>query len=433
MNRSRRTARRPADVPGLSVRSAAATMLDRVLVDGALLEETSGSGPDRAAARALADLTLRRLGQIDDVLARFVERTPKGAAQQILRLMAAELLFAGTAPHAAVDTAVRLARAEKRTARTSGLINAVGRRIAEQGASIVARQDAVALDMPAWLRRRLSRDWGAAAAEAMAVAHLQVPPHDLTLAVAADAAPLAAETGGEILPTGSLRLPGRPQISALPGYDQGAWWVQDAAAALPARLLGDVAGRQVLDLCAAPGGKTLQLAALGARVTALDLSEPRLARLEDNLARCGLAAETVAADLLEWQPGRLFDAVLLDAPCSASGTIRRHPDLPLRTDGSGVAGLARLQAQMLDRAAALVAPGGTLVYCTCSLFCEEGEMQVPDFIERSSGFARSPVSEADGIPPEFVTPDGNMRTRPDQWAERGGLDGFFAARFVRQL
>lgn len=430
LTRRRRHAPRPADAPGLAERRAAAAMLGRVLADGAVLEERAGTGPERAAARGLADLTLRRLGQIDAILGAFLERWPKGPALQILRLMTAELLFAGTPAHAAVDTAVRLARAGKGTVRMAGLVNAVGRRVAAGGPQMMAAQDTAALNMPPWLRKRLVRDWGAETAAAIAAAHLMAPPHDLTLAAPEDAGPMAGETGAVVLPTGTLRLPGRPQISALPGYGQGAWWVQDAAAALPVRLFGDVAGQAVLDLCAAPGGKTLQLAAAGADVTALDVSEDRLTWLADNLTRCNLRAEIVAADLMTWAPGRLFDAVLLDAPCSATGTVRRHPDLPLRVDGSGVPGLARRQAEMLERAAVLVAPGGTLVFCTCSLFRAEGEDQVPAFLDRNTGFDLFPV---DGeVPPEFRTAEGTMRTRPDQWAELGGLDGFFAARFRRR-
>ena len=404
-------------------------MLNRVLEAGAPLEERAGSAVERAAARSLADLTLRRLGQIDAVLDGFVRRPPKGQARQILRLMAAELLFAGTPAHAAVDTAVRLARSAGPTAKLAGLINAVGRRLAADGRALVAGQDAAALNMAPWLRKRLVRDWGEEITAAIARVHLTPPPHDLTMREPADAAALAAETGGRLLPTGSVRLPGRPQISAMPGYRRGAWWIQDAAAALPVRLLGDVAGRSVLDLCAAPGGKTLQLTAGGANVTALDVSEARMARLTDNLARCDLQAEVVAADLMDWAPGRCFESVLLDAPCSASGTVRRHPDLPLRTDGSGVARLARLQADMLDRAAALVAPGGSLVFSTCSLFRQEGEDQVPAFLERKPDFSLAPLRHE--VPAEFRTTDGTLRTRPDLWPELGGLDGFFAARFVR--
>lgn len=406
--------------------------MSRVLGEGDVLEEQAGTGAERAAARGLADLTLRRLGQIDAVLGKFVDRKPKGPGQAILQVMAAELLFAGTAPHAAVDTAVRVAQSGRGTSRLAGLINAVGRRISEGGADIVAKHDAARLNAPDWLWSRLKRDWGAETARAIVEAHLVPAPHDLSLANSADCDALAAELGARTMPTGSLRLPDRPQISTLPGYEAGAWWVQDAAAAIPARLLGVVNGKTALDLCAAPGGKTLQLAAAGAQVTALDISEDRLVRLRENLDRCGQTAEVVAADLMEWAPGRTFDAVLLDAPCSATGTIRRHPDLPRRGDGRGIDRLAESQAAMLDSAAKLTAPGGRLVYCTCSMVKAEGEAQVTPFLERNPEFALDPIQREE-VPSDLLTMRGTLRTRPDQWAEFGGLDGFFAARFTRRL
>lgn len=418
---------------GLTARRAALSLLDSVLLNGAMLDDArgNGTGAEKAEARGLADLTLRRLGQIDDVLSRFVDRAPAGTGQQILRLMAAELLFAGTAPHAAVDLGVRLTRASKGTGRLAGLVNAVGRRVSEQGPGIVAQQDEAALGMPKWLAKALSKDWGPAVQRAIAAAHLAPAPHDLTLKVEGDTAPLAAETGGAILPTGSLRLPGRPQISALPGFETGAWWVQDAAAALPVRLLGGVDGRRALDLCAAPGGKTMQLAAGGANVTAVDITPERMERLHQNLTRTGLTAETVVADALTWQPEGAFDAIVVDAPCSATGTIRRHPDLAQRTDGKGLDKLMAMQAELMDRAFGWLSPDGVMVYCTCSLLRAEGEGQLRRFLERTPGARLDPIGEADPIPPEFVTKAGALRTRPDLWAEHGGLDGFFAARIRR--
>ncbi len=241
---------------------------------------------------------------------------------------------------------------------------------------------------------------------------------------------LAQELDARALPTGSLRLPGRPQLTALPGFSAGAWWVQDAAAALPARLVPSPEGKRVLDLCAAPGGKTMQLAAAGARVTALDASAPRMGRLRENLGRTGLEAETVVADALHWQAEAPFDAVLLDAPCTATGTIRRHPELPYRADGRGLPALVELQRRLLDRAWGCVAPGGVLMFCTCSLFKAEGEAQAAEFAARAAGAVAMPVG-ADEVPAEFVS-GGWLRTRPDQWVDRGGVDGFFAARFRRE-
>ena len=419
--------------PGLTARQGALALLSAVLDRGAMPDEAglAGTPAERAEARGLADLTLRRLGQTDALLGRFVQRMPRPPVAHVLRLMAAELVFAGTAPHAAVDLAVRLAQ-RGRGAGFAGMVNAVGHRLAEEGAEIAAAQDAARLNAPGWLWGRLSSDWGGAATRAIATAHLAGAPVDLTPRDPAGAETLAAALGATLLPTGTLRLTHRPQISALPGFAEGAWWAQDAAAALPARLVPAPAGKRVLDLCAAPGGKTLQLAAAGAKVTALDLSEARMGRLAENLARTGLTAECITADALDWTPQRPFDAVLLDAPCSATGTIRRHPDMPWRRGGPDVKGLAELQSRLFDRAAEWVAPGGTLVFCTCSLLKAEGEDQARGLAVRHPDFAPLPLTPGEaGIPPRFLTPGGELRTRPDFWPEHGGLDGFFAARLRR--
>jgi 16S rRNA (cytosine967-C5)-methyltransferase len=425
-------------VPGLVARQAALSLIGSVLDRGDMLDEAGmrGSPAERAEAHGLADLTLRRLGQIDAVLERFVDKMPKTPVNHILRLMAAELIFAGTAPHAAVDLGVRMVKRVRGAAKFSGMVNAVGRRLAEHGTEIASGQDAARLNTPEWLWQGLTADWGEDAAHAMAVAHLTPAPHDLTLANAAGAE--ALEIAAAVLPSGSLRLKNRPQISALPGFTEGAWWLQDAAASLPARLIPMPDTKRVLDLCAAPGGKTLQLAAAGGRVTALDISTRRIGRVAENLARTGLTAEIVVADALGWTPEQPFDAILLDAPCSSTGTIRRHPDLARRfgggsgggQDGIDLAALTGLQGRLLDRAAGWLAPGGVLVFCTCSLFRAEGEDQAHAFLERNGGFERLPIAAGEAsIPPEFVAPEGDLRTRPDFWAERGGIDGFFAARF----
>ena len=433
--RARQKSENAAAVPGLAARRGALFLIGSVLDRGSMLHDAglTGGAAERAEARGLADLTLRRLGQVDDALGRLVARMPAPPVLHALRLMAAELMFGGTAPHAAVDLAVRLVKEARGGARFAGLVNAVGRRLAQDGAGIAARQDAARLNTPSWLWEALALDWSEAAARSMAEAHLVPAPIDLTARDAAEAEALAATLGAEVLPSGTLRLPGRPQISTLPGYDRGAWWVQDAAAALPARLIPEPAGRRVLDLCAAPGGKTMQLAAAGARVTAVDLSARRMEWLGENLARTGLAADCVVADALDWTPEAPFDAVLLDAPCSSTGTIRRHPDLPRRIGGMDVSGLVDLQARLLDRAAGWVAPGGVLVFCTCSLLRAEGETQARRFLARRGDFERMPVAPGEaGIPEEFITAQGDLRTRPDQWGGLGGLDGFFAARFRRR-
>lgn len=431
---TRRGSRPEPETPGLVARQGALALLIAVLDRSAMPADSvlAGTPAERAEAHGLADLTLRRLGQIDALLDRFLLRMPRPPVLHVLRLMAAELVFAGTAPHAAVDLAVRLARQGRGGAGVAGLVNAVGHRLAVEGPEIAAAQDSARLNTPGWLWGRLSSDWGTATARAIATAHLAGATVDLTPRDPAGAEALAAALGATLLPTGTLRLALRPQISALPGFAEGAWWAQDAAAALPARLIHDPAGMRVLDLCAAPGGKTLQLAAAGAAVTALDRSEGRMARLSANLARTRLAADCMVADALGWSPEAPFDAVLLDAPCTATGTIRRHPDLPWRSGGPDVKGLAELQSRLLDRAAAWVVPGGMLVFCTCSLLKVEGEDQARGFLARHEDFVRMPVAAGEaGIPAAFLTAQGDLRTRPDFWSDGGGIDGFFAARFRR--
>ena len=428
-----KTTRTPrSEVPGLAARAAALSLLDNILLDGQMLEEARGAKDPaiRAEARGLADITLRRLGQIDEILGQFIDRMPKGSGLQILRLMAAELVFKGTPAHAAVDLAVRLSRSNKRTSRLAGMVNAVGRKVAAAGQEIAADQDEAALNMPGWLSHALAQDWGSAAQANIAAAHLIPAPHDLTLKQSGDLGVMAAEVGAHALPNGSLRLTDRPQISTLPGYEAGAWWVQDAAATLPVRLLGDVAGQTVLDLCAAPGGKTLQLAAAGAKVTAVDISERRLGRVSENLSRTHLQAEIITADILQWAPEIPPDAILLDAPCSATGTLRRHPDLAHRGNPKRQRHLHDLQAAMLDRAFEWLPPKGTLVFCTCSLLKSEGEDQVEAFLERTPEATILPC-DPKVIPAEFITARGTLRTRPDQWIDLGGLDGFFACAMTR--
>lgn len=378
---------------------------------------------DRARAQALATTTLRHLGRIDAFLDHFLSRRPPPPALDALRLAAAELRIDGIPPHAAVDAAVRLVSATGKGKPLTGLVNAVARRLAEAGTLWDTIPEA---PLPDWLARPLVAAWGAEIATRIAAAGHRPPPTDLTPRDPATAASLAAELGATLLPTGSLRLAAQGRISGLPGYDAGAWWVQDAAAALPARLLPDIAGRRVLDLCAAPGGKTLQLAAAGGRVTALDLSEARLARLRANLERTGLGAEVVAADALAWTPAAPYDAILLDAPCTASGTLRRHPDLAwLPRDP---APLATLQAALLERAWRWLAPGGHLVFCTCSLFPAEGEERVARFLaDHPEAALVRPDPARLGIDPSWIDAAGALRLRPDFWPDLGGLDGFYAA------
>ena len=334
-----------------------------------------------------------------------------------------EICAEGAAAHGVVNSAVEIMKATEAYRRHAGLVNAVLRKVAASGVDWAALPVPT---LPKWLRKPLIADFGKAVVAEMEAVQAGLPPLDIT--VKTDETALAAQLGAQVLPTGSLRLAGAGQVTAMPGYDDGAWWVQDAAAAMPVRILDPQPGERVLDLCAAPGGKTLQLAAAGAAVMAVDASARRMERVSENLARTGLSAEIIVADALEWQPDASFDAILLDAPCSATGTLRRHPDLPFAKDGSEFPALFELQRQLIDRAWGWVKPGGRMVYCTCSLLIDEGEEQLRD------ARARHPEMQVDrtapvrpGIEPAWIDADGGLRLRPDYWAEIGGIDGFYIA------
>lgn len=390
---------------------------------------------DRAFLRALTATTLRRKGELDCVISAFLTKplpSSAGLAGAILLTGAAQLLFMETAPHAAIDLAVTIAAGDKDARHFAKVINAVLRKVATEGAAIATGLDQPRANTPDWLWRRWEAAYGEEGARGIARAHLEEPPLDLS--VKADALGWAERLFGKLLPTGTVRIEyPRGAVEDLPGYAEGAWWVQDAGARLPVLLLGDVAGQRVLDLCAAPGGKTAQLASSGAIVTAVDRSPKRVATLRANLDRLGLKAEIVTADAGAFETDCLYDAVLLDAPCSATGTIRRHPDLPYIKDEAQIANLAAVQARLLDRAAGLVRPGGLLIYCTCSLEREEGAEQIERFLESAPGFRRA------GVRPEelagqaqFVTEAGDLRTHPGMpIGGAAGLDGFFAARLLR--
>ncbi len=412
----------------LTARRAALGLLLRVTEDRRLMSDLLPGAlqdlapEDRARAQRLALTVLRWMDRADRMLGPFLKARPQPAVLHLLRLGLVEMAVDGAAPHGVVDSAVSLARERSDSARAAGLVNAVLRRVAGR----LGQWDGLPVPrLPKWLRKRLLAVYGKAAVEAMEAAHAAGAPLDLT--AREDAAAVAAQVGGVVLPTGSVRLAAARQVSALPGYAAGDWWVQDAAAALPARVLAPRPGERVLDLCAAPGGKTLQLAAAGAAVTALDISAKRLERLAENLARTRMAADCIAADALHWTPAAPFDAVLLDAPCTATGTIRRHPDLPYAKDGTELAALADLQAALIDRAAGVLRPGGRLVYCTCSLLPEEGEAQVAAALKRRSDLAPDPAAlDLPGIEPAWRGEAG-LRLRTDYWADRGGMDGFFVA------
>ncbi len=423
----------------MSARRAAAELLVAVMERGQGLDDALATTPsfaalagrDRAFARALVGAGLRRLGGVNAVLGRFLERPlPESAAhaRALLHLGAAQLLVLGTPAHAAVGETVETANAMREARGFAKLINAVLRRVAREGAALLAALPPGA-DLPDWLYARWRAAYGERA-QAIAQALLLEPPLDLS--VKSDAAAWAEKLGGVLTPTGSVRLrsPQARGLDALPGFVEGAWWVQDAAAALPARLLGDVAGKRVLDLCAAPGGKTLQLAAAGALVTAVDKSEARLNRLRENLARTKLNAEIICADALAFSAGP-FDAILLDAPCSATGTLRRHPEIAWQRRPNDLRALMQLQEQLLGACAGLLKPNAPLVYAVCSLEPEEGPGVTAQALQQ--GWARAPLAAGE-IPgaAAFLTPEGDLRTLPSHWNDTGGLDGFYAARLVRR-
>jgi 16S rRNA (cytosine967-C5)-methyltransferase len=429
-----RTTAQP-DGSGAAARGAAIALLEGVLGRHRTLEDALDALPplearDRGFAHLLAATVLRRLGTLDAVIEPYLRRPPPEAVRHALRIGAAQLLLLGTPPHAAVGATVAAVRALPKGAAFTGLANAVLRRIAAEGAAALDGLDGPRLDTPDWLWRSWHDAYGAETARAIATAHQREAPLDLTLKPGEDAAGWAERLGAEVLPTGSLRLAAEVRVPDLPGFAAGAWWVQDAAAALPARLLRARPGERVIDLCAAPGGKTAQLAAAGARVCAVERSPERAARLRANLARLGLAAEVIEADAATWRPSEPADAVLLDAPCTATGTIRRHPDILRLKRAADAASLAALQDALLANAAAMLRPGGRLVYAVCSLQAEEGE----GAIARMAAPLRHDPIATDELPglPEAVTREGFLRTTPALWPERGGMDGFFAARLVRR-
>jgi 16S rRNA (cytosine967-C5)-methyltransferase len=437
---------RPTDARATDARAVAVALLRAVLRRNLPLDDALAGNPgfaalsqrDRAFARLITATTLRRLGQIDALIAGCLDSALPGEAsrvEDILRIGTAQLAFLGTPAHAAVDRTVALVQG-RRIARYRALVNAVLRRLAREAPDLVAEHDAARLNTPDWLWLAWSETHGEDTCRRIAECHLGEAPLDIT--VKGDAAAWAERLEAEQLPTGTLRRAAGGRIEDLAGYDEGQWWIQDAAAALPASVLmaafaDGLAGRHVADLCAAPGGKTAQLAAAGARVSAVDTSAARIGRLGGNLARLGLEAALVVADATTWQAEQPFDAVLLDAPCSGTGTIRRHPDIARLKSPGDVARLAALQRRLLDAAGEMVAPGGVLVYAVCSLQPEEGAAQIAAFLERGAPFARRPIAAAEiGGLDEAVTPSGDLMTLPCHLATRGGLDGFYIARLTRR-
>ena len=439
----------PSEVPGLAARRIAADIVDGVLHKHRTLDDQldgGGAHPglktladrDRALMRRLVATVLRRLGTLGHVLSRLLDKgIPSDAprAQSALQIGAAQILWMDVPDHAAVDLSVRLVQSDRRAARYAGLVNAVLRRCAREGKALIDEVATESQDLPPWLLARWSAHYGETTAQEMALALGHEPSLDLT--VKSDPAQWASRLHGETLPTGTVRMLLHGSVTMLPGFAEGQWWVQDAAAALPARLFGDVKGKSIADLCAAPGGKTAQLAHAGAHVTAVDRSPARVARLRENLARLSLQAETVVADAVEWAgPAEAFDGILIDAPCTSTGTIRRHPDVAWLRQESDIAALAALQQRLLRKSLSLLKPGGTLVYCTCSLEPEEGEQAVAALLAAEPVLRRVPIeaSEVAGLN-EILNRDGDLRTLPchlrNADPKLGGLDGFFAARLVK--
>lgn len=457
MNRRPNRNRKPAgqqeeaqsEKPGFAARKVAADILGNVVhkkrpLDGEL-DPASGhsefralAGNDRALVRAIVGAALRHRGEIDEILDRLLDRRipeKTGRVLDILHVAIAQMLYLDIPDRAAVSLAVDHASADRRARPYKGLVNGVLRRLGREKDEVTADLDAELLNTPDWLWESWREAYGVETAREIAKAHRSEAALDLT--VKSDPQGWADRLEGRVVGAGSVRLVRKGAVEALEGFEDGAWWVQDAAAALPARLLGDLEGLQAADLCAAPGGKTAQLVAAGAEVTAVDISATRLKRLEENMARLGFKVRTIASDLRAFEPEAPFDAILLDAPCSATGTIRRHPDVPWIKKPYDIEKLSEIQADLLDRALAWVRPGGLVVYCTCSLERAEGEAQVEAFLTRQAGKVELvPVDPEDigGLGP-CVTKQGYLRCLPCHQAgsdpETTGMDGFFAARFRR--
>lgn len=411
---------------GVPARKSAVYLLDQILGEGRLMSELLGAGAldklpvdDRARAARLAQDTLRGLERADRILQKHLNKYPPLTVRNALRVGTVELCQ-GAAAHGVVNAMVELVSRHNRLGHLKGLTNAVLRKVAADGPETWNTLRVPRL--PKWLRVPLVQAWGPEAMVAMEAAHFAGAPLDLT--AKADADRVAKATGGTVLPSGSIRIKDAGQVSTMPGFSEGDWWVQDAAAALPVQVLAPQPGEQVLDLCAAPGGKTMQLAAAGADVTAVDDSAGRMARVKENLSRTGLKARLIVEDARETTGD--YDAILLDAPCSATGTIRRHPDLPHAKDGSEFGALIELQEHLIDHAWSLLKPGGRLVFCTCSLLPDEGEVQVDEALLRHADMQ---VDEAalniPGVDEAWRTVEGGLRLRPDYWADLGGMDGFY--------
>ncbi len=424
---------------GLSARIAALNLLNGVLSDQRPMSEMTDAGSDilkklsgseRARAQSLTLSTLRHLEPIDMLLDYYLKKEPPLRVRNILRLCATELLVDGISPHAAIDTAVSITKLGRKTVHIAGLVNAVARKIDGEGRT--HWQDHPTQELPYYLRSIMLEDHGEKVVTMIEEAHVRAVPLDITVKRAEDMAELSDLLEAEVIGDKVLRMQKAGQVSALAGFEEGAWWVQDFAASLPVKCFTGIEGKKVLDLCAAPGGKTLQLTAVGGDVTAVDLSKHRLVRVHENLARTGMAAKVVTADVLTWKPGVEYDAILLDAPCTATGTVRRHPDLPHLKDKAAIISLVTLQKQMLEQAFQWLKPGGQMIYSTCSLLKREGEEQIAEFLAQNKQAAIEPIdADALGVPRDWLTSEGCLRTLPSYWPEKGGMDGFFIAKLVK--
>lgn len=440
----RRPSRPEKDIPLTSAqltRQLAATAVRNVRTDGLPLETVLSALPgyneldprDRAFVRLIAATTFRRDGQLKAVFKPLIRKDPPLFIRAALETAATQILFLGTPPHAAVGETVGMLKSAKATRGFANLANAVLRKVVEEGPKL-AGMEAPRANIPGWIRGAWERGYGRAAVRKSSLQLIKDPPLDLTLKDDSDANTQKwSETlGGDVIMRGTVRLSSIGNVAELEGYEEGAWWAQDVAATLPVRALvkttGDLSGKSVLDLCAAPGGKTMQLAAQGATVTAVDKSESRLTRVHENLKRVQLEAEVICADALEWETEKRFDIVLLDAPCTATGTFRRHPDVLHNRTPKTLSQLVKLQDKLLPRAADLVAPGGWLVFATCSLQPEEGTPRIEKFLENRSDFRLIPISSLPELEmAEDAVKSGTLRTLPHYLENKGGMDGFFIA------
>lgn len=429
----------PRDTNSLISRRVAAFAVKEVLENHNPLEQVlSGQSDynslearDRAFARLIAATTFRRMGQIDAALKPFVRQRPTKLVYAALQTAAAQILYLGTPAHAAVGETVAMLKSRGSSKGFANMANAVLRNVVDKGPNLAGAQPPK-VNIPGWIRGEWERAYGRQAGRKMSAQLMKDPVLDVS--VKTNASDWAVKLGGEAIAAQSVRLGKIGDVTALEGFDAGDWWAQDVAASLPVQLLGDVKGLRVLDMCAAPGGKTMQLAAKGAIVTALDKSEGRLERVKENLDRTKLFAEIICADALEWAPeGDLYDIVLLDAPCSATGTFRRHPDVLYNRSPKDVANLVRLQDKLLAKAAEFVRPGGTLLYCTCSLMPKEGQPRVDTFLQNLPDFRLIPILNVPSLAlPQEAFSEGSLRSLPYYLEDKGGMDGFFIARLERK-